>query len=605
MIALRHDPASSAGFPETGDPRGGPLATTPRAVAVRAAWVCLLATSLEVAIRSVGPVPFAPRWSDAGVRLLLCGLAASPALVLARTRLASLSVLFLAAPFALLLSNLGFTFGVTATASRIVLAFGGLLLGSIVTHVGSGRSLATAAVLPLLVAGVIRWRSVPVAPGASEPSVLVVVFDTTAVSHLSAYGYQRPTTPNLAAQAHRSLVYRRAVAAAPWTVPSHGAMFFGRYPSELGFHEYDFEGSRMAGTLADDLAATGRAARAISANPWVPQTDALRAGFGAMWDVTHLIDPFALRIINKLRHHWGYKGSGKRVTDLALDWIDRLSPRAQPWFLFLNFMDPHAPYAPPPSKERAFAPGIDPARVAEARMYNSGRVTLTSEDRTAVQNLYDGEIAEMDEAFGQLLRGLEKRGYDSKNLLLIVTADHGENLGEHGLIGHLLGMSDALLHVPLLISGPGVPSGEVVSPVQTVQLRATVRVLLGLEALPDIAPPLPPWGPPPSLLISERSQMQWYFDWFRDVKDDVDVDPWSGDWVAVERDGLKVVFDDRGRGATYDLRTDPGEDDPHPLSEGAALVQAYREWQQASAGLQPAHLQITAPPPLRALGYIQ
>ena len=238
-------------------------------------------------------------------------------------------------------------------------------------------------------------------------------------------------------------------------------------------------------------------------------------------------------------------------------------------------------------------------------MYNSGRVTLTSEDRTAVQNLYDGEIAEMDEAFGQLLRGLEKRGYDSKNLLLIVTADHGENLGEHGLIGHLLGMSDALLHVPLLISGPGVPSGEVVSPVQTVQLRATVRALLGLEALPDIAPPLPPWGPPPSMLISERSQMQWYFDWFRDVKDDVDVDPWSGDWVAVERDGLKVVFDDRGRGATYDLRTDPGEDDPHPLSEGAALVQAYREWQQASAGLQPAHLQITAPPPLRALGYIQ
>src|SRR5262249_10436381 len=257
------------------------------------------------------------------------------------------------------------------------------------------------------------------------------------------------------------------------------------------------------------------------------QTDALGVGFGAMWDVTHLIDPFVVRIINKLREHWGYKGSGKRVTDLALDWIDRLSPRDQPWLLFVNFMDPHAPYTPPPSKQRAFAPGIDADRVAEARMYNSGRVTFTSEDRAAAQNLYDGEIAEMDQAFWQLLGGLRHRGYDSKNLLLIVTADHGENLGENGLVGHLLGMSDALLHVPLLVSGPGVPSGEVTTPVQTVQLRATLRTLLGLETLPDIAPPLPPWGPAPSLLISERSEMQWYFGWLRKVKAGADVDPSS------------------------------------------------------------------------------
>src|SRR2546428_6706574 len=138
MTALQQDLASLPRFPETGEPRVGPLATPPKAVAVRAAWVCLLATSLEIAIRSIGPVPFVPGWQDIGLRLLLSGLAASPALVLARTRLASLSALFLAAPFALLLSNLGFTFGVTATASRIVLAFGGLLLGGIVTHVGSG-----------------------------------------------------------------------------------------------------------------------------------------------------------------------------------------------------------------------------------------------------------------------------------------------------------------------------------------------------------------------------------------------------------------------------------------------------------------------------------
>src|SRR5262249_2487142 len=142
-------------------------ATTRKAVAVRAVWNCLLATSLEVAIRFVGPVPFAPRWSDVGLRLLLCCLAVTPAPVLARTQPAKLSGLFLAAPFVLLLSNLGFTFGVTGTVSRVALVVGGLLVGTIVTRVHGARSLAAVAVLPLLVAGVIRWRSAPVAPDSS------------------------------------------------------------------------------------------------------------------------------------------------------------------------------------------------------------------------------------------------------------------------------------------------------------------------------------------------------------------------------------------------------------------------------------------------------
>jgi hypothetical protein len=125
-------------------------------------------------------------------------------------------------------------------------------------------------------------------------------------------------------------------------------------------------------------------------------------------------------------------------------------------------------------------------------------------------------------------------------------------------------------HVPLLIAGPGVTPGEVATPVQTVQLRATVRALLGLPPLRWIAPALPPW---------------------------------AGNWVAVERDGLKVVFDDRGRGRTYRLTDDPEENDPRPLAEGAPLVQAYtgwhrREWDVARA---PSPGQRNA---LESLGYV-
>jgi arylsulfatase A-like enzyme len=330
----------------------------------------------------------------------------------------------------------------------------------------------------------------------------------------------------------------------------------------------------------------------------------LRTGFDSSWDVLRLIEPYPLRVVDHLRDRWGYRGPGMRVTTLALDWVDRLSPRRRPWFLFVNFMDPHAPYTPPRRERLAFAPNVDPNSVADdPRLYNSGRLPLTPEARAAVRDLYDGEIAAMDRAFGYLVAGLRKRGYDATNLLLIVTADHGESLGEHGFIGHLLGMSDDLLHVPLLISGPSVRAGVVDRPVQTVQLRATIRALLGLEPRSDIAPALPPWGVFPTLLISERPEPRWYWEELYEMRSDVDLDAWRGNWVAVERDGVKVIFDDRGRGATYDLRTDPGERDPRPLREGAPLVQAYQEWLQTARAGRPPGPSDRTQRALKSLGY--
>jgi arylsulfatase A-like enzyme len=452
-----------------------------------------------------------------------------------------------------------------------------------------------------------RLRVARAGEAGTAPSVLLVVLDTTAVGHLSAYGYPRPTTPNLDALAQRSLVYARDVSAAPWTIPSHAAIFSGRYPSELGFEGFDFTAGTAAGSIAGDLAATGRTAAAISANPFVPQNPTLRTGFGESWDVLQLTQPLLLKIVDHLRGHWGYRGPGFRVTELALDWLDRIAPHGQPWFLFVNYMDPHAPYTPPARERGEFAAEVPPGAVADdPRYYNTGALPLTPDAVAAMRDLYDGEVHAMDRAFGRLLDGLAARGFDDSNLLIVVVADHGETLGEHGMVGHLLGMWETLLHVPLLISGLGVAPGRIEAPVQSVQLRATVRTLLGLPPLHEIAPPLPPWGTAPELLVSQRHAIPWYFDEMREVRHDVDISPWRGNWVALEREGRKVVFEEEsGTGVAYDLRADPDEAHPAPLAADDPLRAAYRDWLVARGPIPSNEPLAGTRERLHALGYVR
>jgi arylsulfatase A-like enzyme len=194
--------------------------------------------------------------------------------------------------------------------------------------------------------------------------------------------------------------------------------------------------------------------------------------------------------------------------------------------------------------------------------------------RTAIRELYDAEVAALDAALGRLFDALGQRGYDESNLFVVVTADHGEALGEQGFIGHMLGMPDAVLHVPLVLTGPGIDPSVVKEPVQLNQLRATIRELLQLPARDGIASPLPPWGLPPRLLIAEHPEPRWY------ARELTRFNPASGErslgnWVAAERQGVKSVFDDQGNGVTYELARDPDELDPQPLRVGQALVEAY------------------------------
>ena len=566
-----------------------------------------LATALRQFARSVAPFPFALRLHGLEFTVLLYALSVMPALAVKlldfKSRHVLLARLLLGTPFGLVAMGLLIA-GDHSLGALTAAGLAGFPAGLLLCRVGSTRSLAAATAVFLVLGAGMRLRP---APRAAEggPSVLFVVLDTTATGHLSAYGYAKPTTPNLKALARRSLVYRRAVSPASWTVPAHASMFSGLYPSELGFDGWGFSHEREPGSLARDLEASGRTAYAISANPLVRRSATLRAGYRALWQGDLLMRPLLLQLLGGVGLEEEAAARGGQITDLALDWVDRLAPRGRPWFLFLNYVDPHAPYRPPRREREQFAPGFDPETVGDlTRRYVSAERPLPPEIAADVRAAYDAQVAHMDRALGRLLDELSRRGYDATNLLIIVTADHGEALGEHGLVGHLRGLPDTVLHVPLLISGPGITPGEVTTPVQTVQLRSTVRALLGLPPLRAIAPALPPWGESPSLLITEHPEPRWYFGELRSLNARYDPSPWVGNWVAVERDGLKVVFDDRGRGWTYRLADDPDENDPRPLAEGEPLVRAYAAWHQRELNVASRAPSADQRHALESLGYV-
>lgn len=575
------------------------------ATAGRLVGAVAFAAAAEAGIRAVAPIPWAPAAFDLAFGLALYAAAAAPAFLALALGWPRLAAWLAGAPFALLAANLAFGFGTHSYGVVGVVVAGCFVAGAVTTATIPARGLAGAVIGCLLLVA-LHFGRAPRIADATEPSVLLVVLDTTAASHLSAYGYARPTSPALAAFASTGTLYQRAVATAPWTLPSHASIFTGRYPSALGFDGGDLHPRGPVGSVARDLAATGRATAAISANPIVPAVDGLRDGFAAAWAADRLTRPALLRLLDRHRWRGDFQSEGARVTTLALDWIDRLAPRGRPWFLFVNYSDPHAPYRPPRAEHDTFAPGVDPNAVAaEVQLYNAGVLPLTPTVTAAMRSLYDGEVAAMDAAFARLLHGLAARGWDARRLLVIVVADHGECLGEHGFVGHLLGMPDSVLRVPLVLSGLDVPVTTIDDPVQPVQIRATVRKLLGLPEAPEIAPPLPPWGPAPSLLVSESPEPRWYFDELHEFNDALASAAWRGDWVAVEHAGQKVVFDASGRGSTYDLRVDPDEQKPGPLTDGVALIRSYtalRALQELPFGGEPSERTRRA---LQEIGYLR
>jgi arylsulfatase A-like enzyme len=305
------------------------------------------------------------------------------------------------------------------------------------------------------------------------PNVVLVVIDTARADHFSSYGYPRPTTPHLDAFAREAIRFERAYSVSCWTVPAHASMFTGLYPATHWAGQTNVWLDDRFTTIAELLRARGYATADFSGNPWVSPTTNLVQGFDVVETMTG-------------RPDLAPTGAKPHPTNkLIADWLGR-RPTDRPFFLFVNYLEPHAPYQPPKQFEARFLPGglSDAERAAALVPWTDwylGRAGLTpaaAAERTA---LYDGEIAYADEIVSDLLEELRRaKVYDDS--LIIIASDHGENLGEHGHLTHVFALYEPTARVPLLVRLPGAARGGSVrtDPVQLVDLFSTIASFAGI-----------------------------------------------------------------------------------------------------------------------------
>ncbi|MCB9764208.1 MAG: sulfatase-like hydrolase/transferase [Alphaproteobacteria bacterium] len=284
--------------------------------------------------------------------------------------------------------------------------------------------------------GVLTLLSACTAP--APPSVLVVTLDTTRADHIGAYGYRPATTPTLDRLAAEGTRFARAYSACPLTIPSHATIFTGVYPPSHGVRDNgDFVLGPEAVTLAERFAAAGWTTAAFTSAFPTQARWGLEQGFATYHDP-----------LERLPTQLDWRDE-RRADEVVDDALATLADAEGPLFVWVHLFDAHWPYDPPPPYD----------------VEHEGRP-------------YDGEIAFADAQLGRLLAAWDAARPRS---LVVVTADHGEGLGDGGERTHGFLLHDGTIRVPLILRGEGVAAGQVVEdPVGHVDIAPTVLAIAGL-----------------------------------------------------------------------------------------------------------------------------
>jgi arylsulfatase A-like enzyme len=348
-----------------------------------------------------------------------------------------------------------------------------------------------------------RWREeARPLPPAGSPNVLLIVLDTVRADHLSLYGYPRPTSPHLVRLAARGIRFERARAAAPWTLASHANMFTGRWPHELAV-EWTGPLRGEVPTLAEHLGSLGYATAGFVGNTFYGSYDTgLDRGFTHYED--YVLDALnavrtaksiddTLKAIGEAGRSWSISGRtyqtltrGERkdarvVNREFLDWLSRRREPGRPFFAFVNYVDAHSPYLLPQGISHVLksVPMTDSAwQLLALRWSDENRRRFPRPARRLARDAYDNCLAFLDGRLGELIDDLRRRGVFD-DTLVILTADHGEGLGDHELFDHGESLYRAEIRVPLVIvppAGRGRPPVPAVvdSPVSLRDIAATI-----------------------------------------------------------------------------------------------------------------------------------
>ena len=325
------------------------------------------------------------------------------------------------------------------------------------------RAILFAGTVLLLISAILVTASM-LRPNPKGPNIVLVVLDTARRDRFSLYGYERPTTPYMEALANESTVFTEAYSTSSWTPPAHASLFTGLYSCA---HHVTQESWFMADhllTLAEALWEMGYRTAAMVGNPMLSRQWGHAQGFEEYHELWREEDanPAEHPALRRLRN-----------------FLD--SPSDRPFFVFLNFMEPHSPYD---SSRQYFDRYIRHKGIELVDNhfveYFTGQRSFTREELEHLGDLYDAEIQYVDSLVGEIEAVLRGRGIIDETVL-VITADHGENLGDHGMVDHVFNLYETTIRIPLLIRYPKVfPPGRTdASRVQLLDLFPTLLHLAG------------------------------------------------------------------------------------------------------------------------------
>lgn len=454
---------------------------------------------------------------------------------------------------------------------------------------------STAAALAGLLVGLLTGFEAHAASTAGPrfPDILLISVDTLRTDRVSAYGYGRPTTPEIDGVLARGARFTDARTVEPLTSPALCSMVTSRFPHEHGSTRNGLRMRPGLASLPKLLAERGYRTSAFVGN-WTlrDELSGLAEHFGEYHEVFS-------------RKRWlglfNSEATGKDLTDRTLEWL-RASVEDEerhPWLVWVHYVEPHAPY-----------------RLWEEQ---AERLGIAIERGASKSERYDTEVAFVDREIGRLLDGLDDLEGDRRpeETLVVVVSDHGESLGEHGYWGHGRHLYENSLHIPMGITWPGrVPPGAVDAPALIIDLAPSILGLLGLPAPDGMR------GFDWSRVFRGESEPPERSTYFQAHKGAVHGDHRSSD---ARRDGLlevarvtgtrKEVLDLRDRSVQiFDFASDPqevrpldgsGGDEVDPSQDLVTWLDAVIAGLEAASDLPVPELDDESRSRLEALGYIE
>ena len=488
---------------------------------------------------------------------------------------------------------------------------------------------------------------------SSRPNVVLVVMDTARARETVRSDRPDGALPALDRLAAEGTEYTQAFASAPWTLPSHASLFTGTYSSKHGAHAGHKHLDDGLPTLAESFRANGYETVAVSNNTWISEEFGFARGFDTVYKTwqylqtdtdlgeiartkrgVEMVRALAARLVesnpavnvaNAIYGQFFRKRNddgARRTNEWLRQWLaDRT--RDDPFFLFVNYLEPHLEYRPPKSIAEEFLPSgvtYDEAMNVpqDAWKYIAGEVALTDRELETLHALYRAEITYLDRRIGELREHLEAAS-EFDNTVFVVTSDHGENIGDHGFMDHQYCLYDTLLHVPLVVHGEGFETGHVDDLVQLTDIAPTLLDAAGIAA-PEMREGFQgrSFHPkrttePREYAIAEYMAPQPSMDALRDQLGTLsgDVTRLDRSLRAIRTDEEKLIRGSDERREFYELRNDPAESRNLATERServAALDTALDDWlgsfEHATAS-GPVSMTDSTRTRLEDLGYLQ